>query len=79
MKRVVITGLIAFGVVAVLAFIFSFVPDFGPLGVIMPAVIGILVAFMWLSLSGNKRVIKVGADERAQALSALPPDGKAAI
>jgi len=79
MQRALITGVIAFGVAAVLAFLFSFVPDFGQLGVILPAVIGILVAFMWWSLSGNKKVVKVSDADRSQALGALPPDGQTAV
>ena len=79
MKRIVITGLIAFGVAATLGFLLSFVPDLGQLGVILPAVVGVLIAFMWWSLSGNKKVIKVNASDRSQALGALPPDGQAVV
>lgn len=79
MKRILLFGGTAFAVAFVLAILMSLLPFPSESRLILPVVIGVLVGFMAVSLSGNKKVVKVDAGARAQALSALPPDGQAAV
>lgn len=77
MKRILIFGGTAFLVAFVVAFLMSFLPFPNESKTLLPIVFGVLIAFAVTSMSGNKKVVKVGADERARSLSALPPNGQA--
>jgi len=79
MKRALIFGLIAFVVAATVAFLMSFLPFQGQTRFILPIVVGILMAFAWMGISGNRKVVTVSAQERDQSLAAPPPEGSGAV